>query len=133
MTQPEGASYTRAAWVEAMRKLGGSAEVVGLALAQVADDEGRLPRDYRSGLGARCGLTKDPTRRGLHVLRSNGALIHLDDGAALKVGAFGGTSTAPTRVRATRPPTMIYRFDSERQRWDEPADLGEYLRRKVAA
>ncbi len=119
-------SYSPAAWVEAMRHVGGNAEQVGLSLATLADDGGRLPAGYTAGLYARLGLPKGVVRAGMHVLRSSGAVSHREERARLITG--------PARPGpATTELPKVWRFDSDRGAWEAPVELGDYLRRKVAA
>ena len=123
-------SYSPAAWVEAMRHVGGNAEQVGLSLATLADDEGRLPAGYTAGLYARLGLPKGVVRAGMHVLRSSGAVSHREEQARLTPEAITFGSPAVTGTRRAVP---VWRFDSDRGAWEAPVELGDYLRRKVAA
>lgn len=121
--------YSPAAWVEAMRHVGGSAEQVGLSLATLADDEGRLPAAYTAGLYVRLGLPKGVVRTGMHVLRSSGAVSHREEQARLIPEAITGTARP---VTAGLP--KVWRFDSERGQWDEPMDALAYVQRaRVAA
>lgn len=123
-------SYSPAAWVEAMRHVGGNAEQVGLSLATLADDEGRLPAGYTAGLCARLGLPKGVVRAGMHVLRSSSAVSHREEQARLIPEAI----TGPARpAPATTELPKVWRFDSDRGAWEAPVELGDYLRRKVAA
>lgn len=123
-------SYSPAAWVEAMRHVGGNAEQVGLSLATLADGEGRLPAGYTAGLRERLGLPKSVIRAGMHVLRSSGAVSHREEQARLIPEAI----TGPARpAPATTEHPKVWRFDSDRGAWEAPVELGDYLRRKVAA
>lgn len=119
-------SYSPAAWVEAMRHVGGNAEQVGLSLATLADDEGRLPAGYTAGLYARLGLPKGVVRAGMHVLRSSGAVSHREEQARLTPEAITGTAR---RVPVTAGLPKVWRFDSDRGAWDEPVDTLAYVQR----
>ena len=125
-------SYSQRAWRETMRDLGGHAERVGLALEQLADGEGRIPRPYTAGLGALCGLDKRSTRNGANALRMVRALQHCD-GYALLLPSLTAQRTPeqPTPKPGTVP--MVYRFDSTTGTWDQPVAVSDYLARKVAA